>query len=141
MKEKVAKTKKFHDDFFKIRRYCFEPTEEIFKAACLLDKAVEMHHEERYADAEKLITLADDWKIFHWCEILWGKEQPWLQRFRGDPEKRRAFKNQQLTIPKEIEEEVIKRDGYFCQYCRIPVIAPAVRKELRKFIPERYAGD
>ena len=135
MKEKIAKTKKYHDNFFKKRRYCFEPIEEIFEAACLLDKAVDMHLDERYADAEKLIKLADNWKICHWSEILWGNEQPWLQRFRYDPEKPSGPKNEQ-TIPKEIEQEVIRRDGYFCKYCRIPVIASGVRKELRKFYPE-----
>ena len=100
-----------------------------------MDKAVEMHLEERYADAEKLIRLADNWKIFHWCEILWGKEQPWLLRLRMDPERPIATMNED-KIPEEIEKEVIKRDGYFCKYCRIPVITSKVRKNLREYYPE-----
>ena len=62
-------------NFWDERRYCLDPVEEIFEAACLLDKAVEFHFDYRYADADRFIKMADQWKIFHWSEMLWGKNK------------------------------------------------------------------
>lgn len=130
-----TETKRFYHEFWDERRYCLDPVEEIFEAACLLDKAVEFHFDYRYADADRLIRMADQWKIFHWSEMLWGKNNSWIHRLREDPNKPAGSKNRQ-PVPIELKQEIIKRDGYFCQFCRIPVIPSEVRKKMREYYPD-----
>ena len=136
MVKAYTETEWFYENFWAKRHYCLEPIEEIFESACLLDKAVEMHLEDRYADADRLIRMADHWKIFHWSEMLWGKNNPWIHRLREDPDRPSAPKNPQPKITHDVKQSVIERDGYFCQFCRIPVIPSEARKKLRKYYPD-----
>ena len=92
--------------------------------------------EGRYADADRLIRMADNWKISHWSEMLWGKNSPCIHRLREDPDKPSAPKNNQSKITDDVKQSVIKRDGYFCKFCRIPLIPANVRKKLRGYYPD-----
>lgn len=42
------------------------------------------------------------------------------------------------SIPNSVIKEVIERDGYFCRYCNVPVIAPSAQSALRKAYPYEY---
>lgn len=121
-------------------RICFrEPIPEIYEAAKLLDAAVDAH---LYGDrdlASKLIRQADMQEVRDWCYSLWGKASPHVQ-YRKIPNAEPTIskeQRQELRMPSTIEkQELLKRDGYHCRFCGIPVIRAEIRRRFVKSYPE-----
>lgn len=137
----------FSDNFWRERRCCLDPVGEIFEAAYLFDKAATAHLEGRRIDAERLIKEADNRGIYSsWTEKLWGPNDRLIHRLRPDSEKPAVVEKEKRTsgyIPVGIRRKIIKRDGYVCRFCNIPVIDPAARKVLQEAYPQalRWGDD
>ena len=128
------------------KRSCFRlPIPEIALAAKFLDAAVTAHLLGHKDKADQLIRMADMPEIKSWLASIWGKASPYVQykpvldgpRFPQTVEK---FQNR---MPSQREKQLlVRRDGYHCRFCGIPLIRAEVRKALKKKYPEalRWEG-
>ena len=120
-----------------LKRCIFEPISEIFEAARLLNEAVSAHLEGRSNEAERLLRKANIWEIHEWSEKMWGKQPRDWSGYDPNPppvlpEQRRAPE----YIPVGVKKEILKRDGYICRFCGIPVIDKRAKKILKQAYPE-----
>lgn len=121
----------------KLKSCLKEPIPEIYLAAKLLDAAARAHIEGDYLEAEKLILKADIPVIRDWTESIWGIGGIYseFKRRLGEPETLPKELRTQVRMPnKQLAAELLKRDGYNCRLCGIPVI----RKEVRVFLNKLY---
>ena len=118
---------------------CFrEPIPELCEAAQNLDMAVAAHLLGNGELAESLLKKADTPIIHAYTESIWGAESPYkivrdseLAPPYVDPENRA-----EQRMPSEEEEDtLIRRDGYHCRFCGVPVIPKKVREKLKKLYP------
>ena len=127
-------------DFWAPRPCLREPIPELFQAAELLDRAVYAHLAGEWGRAADLIADANMRELWDWAESLRGPTNiefhrvrtvegapPILERNRRDPKKKPDA---------ELRRTIIRRDGYRCRFCGIPVI----RTEIRKAMHRKY-GD
>jgi hypothetical protein len=120
-------------------RNCFrEPIPEIAVAAQLLDAAVTAHLQNDRGQAERLIRQANMPEIREWGYSIWGAKSPYVQ-YQGklglEPTVPRS-QRQALRMPTEAEKsELLRRDGYHCRFCGIPVIRSKIRQRFAKFYP------
>ncbi|MEQ9326650.1 MAG: HNH endonuclease domain-containing protein [Rhodospirillales bacterium] len=128
----------FHD----LRQQMLIPIKELYEAARLLHGAADDHCANRHEEAIVKIKKADIPELYDWCEELWGprgsvdafKRSP-VHRYRdveGAPPKIKGRKFK-YNIPQALKNTVLARDGYFCQFCGIPVILQQAQSVLRKF--------
>lgn len=120
-------------------RQCLrEPIPEIADAARFLDAAVSAHTQGRTELTEELIQLADMPAIREWTDSIWGKNSPHL-KYRGVPNANSEISNGpqgKARMPTSAEKrELLKRDGYHCRFCGIPLIRKEVRERIRKIYP------
>jgi hypothetical protein len=120
-------------------RRCFrEPIPEILEAARLLDAAVTVHGCGRRDLADQLIRLADMSVLRDYTESLWGAKSPYVQ-FRhvdGAPAQSLRDRDAKERMPTLVEKEfLLRRDGFHCRSCGIPVIRKEIRDRIRKFYP------
>ncbi len=121
-------------------RLCFrEPIDEIDQAAQLLNDAVSAHLEGKFALAANLIRRADIPAIRDWTESLWGREHPY-QMYRAvlsAPPGLCKEMRVKVRMPTAAEKaDLLRRDGYHCRFCGIPVIRQTIRTKLKKLYPE-----
>lgn len=128
-----------------MRDYLYEPIPELFEAAMLLQKAAAAHLAGDRSQAETLLKKADMSAIFQWSEALFaGKTiaaeiKARIFCYYPDPDRPgTAIKGDRAlpTIPADLAREVIRRDGYFCRFCGIPVIDANSQRFLRKAYPQ-----
>lgn len=127
-------------DSFASDRFCFrEPIPEIQDAARLLDAAVTAHGLGRHDLADELIRLADMPVLRDYTESLWGAKSPYVQ-FRpvaGAPAQSLQARDSKERMPSLSEREhLLRRDGFHCRFCGIPVIRKEIRDCLRKVYPD-----
>ncbi len=116
------------------------PPVEIFTAAEILIKVAEEHHNGNKNEVKELLICINDSKIRNWTESLWGKDGIYyqLQRKLGTPGTVDPRSRDPKRMPdKNLERELIKRDGHFCRFCGIPV----VRKEIRSLLNVHYPSE
>ena len=117
-------------------RRCFrEPIREIYDAARYLDAAVSAHLRGHTAVAGELFSLANDQAVWDWTDSIWGANSQYVRinKQKGlDPS--RKDKNRMPSA--EMKRALLRRDGYHCRFCSIPVIHPDIRKLLHKIYPE-----
>lgn len=85
--------------------------------------------------AEELFRQADDKIVWDWLDSVWGKEtvhnRP--RRTLNDPP---ALPKDQRAKPRDATDEtkrlVHQRDGYYCRFCKMPVIRAKVRAAIRR---------
>lgn len=120
------------------RRCLREPIPEIEIAACRVGDAVSAHLRGEHEVAEKLLRLADDKVVWDWLDSVWGKATEYnrprraLDAFLTVPKERRA-KPRDATA--ETKQLIHQRDGYYCRFCKMPVIRGEVRSAIRKKYP------
>jgi hypothetical protein len=122
----------------KLKKCLKEPIQEIFEAAKLLDDAANAHIEGDYNQTERLILKADMPEIRDWTESIWGAGGVYteLKKKLGEPETFPKELRAPLRMPNKTGEiELLKRDGFKCSFCGIPVIRKEVRVYLNKFYP------
>jgi hypothetical protein len=114
-----------------------EPIPEIFDAAKLLAKAADAHLDGNSVKAEKLIAATDIPSIRDWTESLWGAASPYVKINRAEAVETVALPRVNLRMPTALEKAVlIKRDGFHCRFCGIPVIRKEIRVLLNKAYPK-----
>ncbi len=126
------------DERCTLKRCFSHPPPEVFEAARLLDAAVSAHMLGRREIAEQLIRLADMPAIAGWTNSIWGTGGPWSRpRPVNDPlpylpEFQRAAKR----MPGKTElVALLRRDGFRCRFCRMPLVRKETRDHLRGAYP------
>ena len=116
-----------------------DPIPEIFDAARYVDAAVSAHLSGNRKLADELIRLANMPAIRVWTESLWGKGGPWrwllpvANPIPLIPKRQRI----NLRMPNKVEvAALIRRDGYRCRFCGIPVVRAEIRTLMHKAYPE-----
>lgn len=116
-----------------------KPIPEIFEAAELLKQAVDAHYTGNQKLAEKLIIEADNPMIREWTESIWGTNGIYssLKNKIGDAKMVPNEMRDSLRMPnKSTQIELLQRDGFYCRFCRIPVIRKEVREHFKKIYPK-----
>lgn len=125
-------------------RQCLrEPIPEIEIAARRLNEAVSAHLRGERELAERLLREADDKIIWHWLDEAWGKTSIYNQKRRTlpppvIPSSERAKPRQATPATKRLIHE---RDGYYCRFCKMPVIRAEVRSAIRRAYPSAVAWE
>ncbi len=115
------------------------PIPEIEESARFLDAAVSAHAAGKRQIAKELLRLSDSKAIWDWTDSIWGKRSPYTQY--------RPIQNPLPTLPKdqrstprdatlETKRLVHARDGYYCRFCKIPVVRSEIRSKIQKEYPE-----
>lgn len=120
-----------------VQRCLKEPIPEISLAADLLSQSVRAHFDGDSILAEHLLKKADIPAIRMWTESIWGQAGVYSQlvKILGNPKTLPKNERDPVRMPsKSIELELLKRDGFNCRFCGIPLI----RKETRVFFQKKY---
>jgi 5-methylcytosine-specific restriction endonuclease McrA len=116
-----------------------DPISEIFDAARYLDAAVSAHLAGKIALADELIRLADMPAIREWTESLWGRGGPWTRPLRIENPLPFVVKDERVKIRMPSKADMaalIKRDGFHCRFCGIPVVRAEVRTLIHRAYPK-----
>lgn len=120
-------------------RHCLrEPIPAIEIAAHRMREAVSAHLRGERDVAEELLRLADDKAVRGWLDSIWGKKtvhnQPrWILDHAPEIPKNQRAKPRDAT--NETKRLIHQRDGYYCRFCKIPVIRDKVRSAIREAYP------
>lgn len=112
---------------------------EIADAARYLDAAVSAHLAGDRDLARELIRLSDMPVIREWSESIWGPASPHIlyRVVAGAPPSLSRTERIKARMPSSAEKELLlKRDGFHCRFCGIPVIRAEVRQAIRSAYPE-----
>ncbi|MCL6741192.1 HNH endonuclease [Sphingomonas sp. RB56-2] len=120
---------------------CFKgPIVEIFEAASLLSNAADAHLAGNPDQAATLLVQADLPAISAWTESIWGKSNPEIhwKIAQADPLPflSQALRPQPRMPGAALQREIIRRDGYHCRFCGIPVVPSKIRQKLARLYPE-----
>jgi 5-methylcytosine-specific restriction endonuclease McrA len=127
-------------------RRCFrEPIPEISRAAGLLSAAADAHLAGKARETIACLEAADIMAVRLWTDSLWGSskkhpEQKAYLRVRK-VENTRPFipKSDRVLVrmPSASEKAaIVKRYGYHCVFCGIPVVRAEVRRAFAKAYPD-----
>lgn len=134
-----------------MRDYIREPIPEIFTAYRNMAAAVDAHFSGDYPAARDLFAAANDPKVGHWLHDVWAKPRKHIVH-KTPPGDTREIKepdrDPDRAISSAIRKEVLKRDGYRCRYCGLPLIDAAIRRTAKALYPtavpwsskEQHAG-
>lgn len=115
---------------------CFRPPiEEIFNAQRHLDEAVSAHIAGDRASADRFFSLANNSKIWHWTDSIWGKKSMYVTVQK----RTRALLPEKVTARMPTASQVRElhlRDGFHCRFCGLPVIRPKIRRLVAALYPE-----
>ncbi len=121
-----------------LRRCLREPIPEIEQAAWRMNEAVSAHLRGDRETAEGLFRLADDRAVWNWLNSLWGKKSPYNQP-RVIPGIPMPIPMSERAKPRDATMGtkllVHRRDGYYCRFCKIPVIRSSVRNAIGREYP------
>jgi 5-methylcytosine-specific restriction endonuclease McrA len=117
-----------------MRRCLREPIFEIFEAAKMLDDAVTAHLDARRDVADDLLRRANMPAIREWVESIWGKNTGFLPKGGGLSGDKQVRVKARMPTPDQ-KQELLRRDGYHCRFCGIPVIRTEVRKRIHAVYP------
>ena len=125
--------------FWEPRRCFREPIRAIFRAAGLLDQAVDAHLDGDYGKAKQLIAKADKQEVRAWVESIWGAGNCKVWRVRkvdGMPPTVCCSERDPRKKPSSgLKQKLIDRDGRHCRFCGIPLIRAEVREAMNKCYP------
>src|SRR5262245_56913560 len=112
-----------------------DPIPEIAEVARYLDEAVAAHLNKNFALADELIRRANMPAIREWVESIWGKNTGLLPKREPTEsiQKQLRIKQRMPTLAQKLE--LLRRDGYHCRFCGIPVIRTEVRKRIHDAYP------
>ena len=127
-----------------LRRCLREPIVEIEVAAQRVRDAVSAHLRGERDVAENLLRLANDKVVWDWVDSVWGKKTIYNQPRRildippVVPKEQRA---QPRDASAETKRLIHHRDGYYCRFCKMPVVRDKVRSAIRKEYPTAVPWD
>lgn len=118
-------------------RLCLrEPIPEIDNAAAILAEAVNEHLAGRRSNAATLLASANMPSVRSWTESLWGKNSAYAPSGPYLPSPPFLAATPERMPSLQLQQELHRRDGYYCRFCGIPVIRKQVRERIRKLYPE-----
>lgn len=120
----------------KLRTCLRDPIPEIAEAACLLDEAVSAHLGGRRDDADQLIRRANIRTVRDWVESIWGKNTGFLLKRNPFAHAATPLRVKERMPAAAQKAELLRRDGYHCRFCGIPVIRTEIRKRIHAAYPE-----
>jgi len=109
---------------------------EITEAARHLDEAVSAHLNKNFALADELIRRANMPLIREWVESIWGKNTGFLPKRGGTGSIQKQLRVKERMPTPAQKAELLRRDGYHCRFCSIPVIRTEVRKRIHAVYPD-----
>jgi 5-methylcytosine-specific restriction endonuclease McrA len=112
-----------------------DPIPEIFEAAKFLDDAVTAHLDGRRDVADALIRRANMPAIREWVESIWGKNTGFLPKRDAKSIEKQLRVKERMPTPAQ-KAELLRRDGYHCRFCGIPVIRTEIRRRIHAVYPE-----
>jgi 5-methylcytosine-specific restriction endonuclease McrA len=118
------------------RRCLREPISEIAEAARLLNDAVTAHLKGRRGAADRLIRQANMTAIRDWVESIWGKNSGFLPPRNEVARVQKAPRVKERMPTSAQKAELLRRDGYHCRFCGIPVIRTEIRKRIHVAYPD-----
>jgi 5-methylcytosine-specific restriction endonuclease McrA len=128
-------------------RDCFrDPIPQIFEAAALLADAASAHLRGDRKKTEELLRAADMPIIGEWLDPIWSGQNNIYRAIRKVaglppilPKADRAKPRQPTAAMKKA---LIKRDGFHCRLCGIPLVRAEVRRVFTRLYPEaaRWTG-
>ena len=121
-------------------RDCFAaPIPEIFKAARLLDVAVDAHLRGYADEAQDLILQADMPIIGEWLDSIWMGGKTAIRAVRKVEGLPAILPKEERHLPRlpqgEMKRALVSRDGHHCRFCSIPLVRAEVRQELSRLYP------
>ena len=121
-----------------MRRSIKEPIAEIFAAWESLSRAVDFHCADDAGSAAQHFERANSAEVWGWTNP--GILKPHLNVVRPNPlgDTRiipKPDRDPDRIIAPAIKAEVLRRDGYRCRYCGIPVVPAEVRKLAHQLYP------
>lgn len=128
-------------EYFAPRRCLREPVPELHLCLTHLDNAALAYLAGDNSRVEAELRAADSEAAHDWIDSMWGKSTKWPQqvhykRLRKVADLHRRTGEKDGKIPKTVRVEAIRRDGFVCRYCSLPVVPQEVREYLRKEFPE-----
>lgn len=123
-----------------MQRDCFRaPSPDVFRSADLLRRAANAHLLGTRDRAEELLRLANSSEVRDWLESVWGKSSPYVvyRSVPGSPPVLPKRNRLETRMPSSLEKAaLLRRDGFVCRFCGLPVIRREVRAHLRKYYPD-----
>jgi 5-methylcytosine-specific restriction endonuclease McrA len=118
---------------------CFrDPIPEIYEAAEYLKLALEAHIEGDFIRTEALVEKADNPIIRQWTESIWGAKSPFVnfKEIVNPLPRLKKHERVETRMPDgKLKAKMLKRDGFNCVFCGIPLIRAEVRKEINGLYP------
>lgn len=127
-----------------MRRCLKEPIPEIFSVWEVLSAAVDAHLEGNYSQADDLFRQADSPEVWNWLNPAWTKvhDNVVWRKPAGDTQiVPKEIRDPDRKIAPSIRSAVLRRDGYRCRYCGIPVVHADIRKIAAKLYPDSVPWD
>lgn len=121
-----------------MRRCIKEPIPEIFAAWRAMSAAADEHLKGNRARADELFREADCPVVWNWLNPAWVQVNGNVIEHRPDGDTKiipKAERDPDRNIADEIRTAVLKRDGYRCRYCGLPVIHADIRKIAARHYP------
>ena len=124
------------------RRCLREPLPELFKAAFLLEEAVNAHLNGFYDTVKQRLNDTNTKSIREFSGSLWhsAKKYPeqvhYLRRRQVHDLPPRKDRAKDRHPSADMKRSILQRDGYVCRYCGVPTIPVEVRRKLHSLYPD-----
>ncbi|MEJ5220166.1 HNH endonuclease [Cognatishimia sp. D5M38] len=116
-----------------------EPIAEIFERANLLRQAVDAHNAGDHETAASYFKEANRDEIRAWTESLWGANSEQFLNLRPELRRHPVLAKTERVVKRmpnaEEQRLILKRDGFHCRFCGIPVIHKRIREKVRRTYP------
>jgi hypothetical protein len=120
-----------------------EPIAAVFDAWDLLSQAVNAHLAGDIKSAAALFSQANSPTVWHWTNPEWGRPDLNVRVHAPDgdtqpvpKEARDPLRDLRHPQATQIRNAVLRRDGYRCRYCGIPVVDADIRRIARELYPD-----
>lgn len=129
-------------EYYNLRDCLRPPIPHLLEVAEQLSEAVEQHLIGNHAVVEKMIAETNTTEARDYIESLWGaaskypEQKHYLRKREVKTLPERLPKAKDRMPTRKVKLELIDRDGFFCRYCRLPVIPAEVRKLIHLEYPE-----
>ena len=127
----------------RLRHSIKDPIPAIFQAWELLSRATEAHLNSDSAAADALFRQANLNEVWEWTNPAWGRPDLNVRTPKPHGDTQPVPKGQRDPVrdlrrdPRaaKVREAVLRRDGYRCRYCGIPVVDADIRQIAHELYP------